>query len=96
MAKQHHTSAWPPVLFFLNMCVLAPLGFVVNEHIKDHRNFKDRVLIEFQATNRKTGETRELLIQNTATNEAQTKSLEHHRARLDKLEQRYHDAHQCP
>ena len=96
MANPHKSSAWPPVLFFLNMCVLAPLGFVINEHIKDHSNFKDRVLIEFQATSKDSGATRENLAQNTATDEAQSDALERLRARLDKLEQRYHDAHQCP
>ncbi len=95
MTKRQTAIVWPAVFFVINVCVLAPIGLVITEHIKDHRNLKDRVRIEFMESNRKTGEAKELILQNTASDEAQKVSLSNLRARVDKIERRFYESHKA-
>ena len=96
MTKPTLNSAWTPIIFILNILIIAPIGFVVSEYTKEHRAFKDRAVTELREQRRSASETREEQLKNTATIKAQANSIKQLRARLDRLERLFYEYNKRP
>ncbi len=61
-------------------------GFALNEHLEDHRQFKDTVTAQLIELNKKTGNTKKLIIKNDVVDGYQGEELDNIRERITRLE----------
>ena len=79
------------VVFLLNTCVVAPIIYIFSDHIRDYRNFKDKVASRFIETDRKENEIKRFALEASVSVEGQARELDEIKNRINRIESRVYE-----